>query len=204
MNYEADIYEKNKVKNTRLCIWISKKDLKNAYIKVKYGESVAIPTGTITEKTTFELTAYDNNDIVAITGLYSDFDINETNSIWLGWFGVRPEFRRRSIGAEVLNFTIKEAYELAKKYPIKFLRLYTSIDENATAQLLYKKIMDFPEKYNHPKDFTYGSSCLIWTKSLFGDSIIPWNNRYLGLNEIEEQEKKYLDIFMKKYNNGNE
>lgn len=31
---------------------------------------------------------YDDNDIVAITGLYSDFEITETNSIWLGWFGV--------------------------------------------------------------------------------------------------------------------
>ncbi len=145
---------------------------------------------------------YDDNDMVAITGLYSDFDINETNSIWLGWFGVRPQFRRRNIGTEVLNFTIKEAYKLAKKYPIKFFRLYTSIDENATAQLLYKKIMDFSEKYDHPEDFTYNSSCLIWSKSLFGDTIIPWNNRYLGLNEIEEQEKEYLDIFMKKYDKG--
>ena len=143
---------------------------------------------------------YNEEDIVAITGLYSDFDINETNSIWLGWFGVRPSYRKQNIGTEVLNFTINEAYKLAKKYPIKYLRLYTSIDENATAQLLYKKIMDSNEKYEYPDDFNYNNTCLIWTKSLFGDKIVPWNNRCLGLNEIEEQEKIYYEKFKKEYN----
>ena len=49
-----------------------KKDLKNAFIKLKYGQSVSIPFGTITEKTTFEFTAYDNDD----TEYYLEFTIN--------------------------------------------------------------------------------------------------------------------------------
>ncbi|MBR2833173.1 MAG: hypothetical protein IKE75_01910 [Bacilli bacterium] len=49
-----------------------KKDLKNASIKIKQGESVTIPTGTITEITTFELTAYDKNKIE----YYLEFTIN--------------------------------------------------------------------------------------------------------------------------------
>ena len=142
---------------------------------------------------------YDEDDIVAITGLYSDFDITETNSIWLGWFGVRPKYRRKKIGTEVLNYTINEAYKLAKKYPIKYFRLYTSIDENATAQLLYKKIMDFYEEYNCPNDSNNNNTCRIWTKVLFNDKKVKWNNKYLGLKDIEKQEKKYLDIFKDKY-----
>ncbi len=144
---------------------------------------------------------YDENNIVAITGLYSDFDITETNSIWLGWFGVRPKYRKQKIGTEVLNFTINEAYKLAEKYPIKYFRLYTSVDENATAQLLYKKVMDFCEEYNCPNDFNYNNTCRIWTKILFNDKKVKWNNKCLGLKDIARQEKIYLDIFKKKYKN---
>ena len=144
---------------------------------------------------------YDDNNIVAITGLYSDFDITETNSIWLGWFGVRPDYRRQKIGTKVLEFTINEAYKLAKKYPIKYFRLYTSIDENATAQLLYKKVMDFCEEYNCPNDSNYNNTCRIWTKILFDNEFISWRNKCLNLKEIEKQEKIYLNIFKEKYKN---
>ena len=144
---------------------------------------------------------YNDNDIVGITGLYSDFDINETNSIWLGWFGVRPCFRKNNYGTQILEFTINEAKKMANKYPIKYLRLYTSIDENKIAQILYNKVMDLSEKYDCPNDFNYNNTCLIWTKSLFGDSIVKWDNRCLQLNEIEKQEKIYLTKFMREYVN---
>ena len=49
---------------------------------------------------------YKDNEIVAITGLYSDFPISETNSIWLGWFGVREKYRNQGYGEKVLQFTI--------------------------------------------------------------------------------------------------
>lgn len=143
---------------------------------------------------------YDEKELVAITGLYSDFDIYETNSIWLGWFGVRPKYRKNKIGTEVLNFTIQEAYKLAKKYPIKYFRLYTSIDENRTAQILYKKIMDFNEKYDCKDDYNYDGTCYIWTKVLFGDERIKWNNKCLGLKEIAEQEKIYKKRFLEEKN----
>ena len=142
---------------------------------------------------------YDNdNNIVGITGLYSDFNIEKTYSIWLGWFGIRPIYRRKGYGKEVLEFTIKEAYKLASIYPIKYLRLYTSIDENKEAQILYKKIMDYKEPYNCKEDKNYNGTCYIWTKSLFGDKITKWDNKYLGLKEIEEKEKEYQEIFLNK------
>ena len=141
---------------------------------------------------------YNEENIVAITGLYSDFDISDTNSIWLGWFGVSPEYRKQGIGKKVLEFTINEAYKLAEKYPIKFFRLYTSDTENKEAQFLYSKLMDKKEIYNHPDDYNYDNTCLIWTKSLFKDSIKDWNNKYLGLKEIVKQEEIYRKIFFEK------
>ena len=143
---------------------------------------------------------YQDNEIVAITGLYSDFDISETNSIWLGWFGVRPKYRNNKIGTEVLSFTINEAYKLAQKYPIKYFRLYTSIDENIVAQRLYGKTMDFYEEYNCPNDFNYNNSCRIWTKVLFDDKPLKWNNKCLGLTEIAKQEKVYYKKFINEEN----
>lgn len=47
-------------------------DLKNVSIKIKYGESVTIPTGTIIDKTMFEITAYDKKDIE----YYLEFSLN--------------------------------------------------------------------------------------------------------------------------------
>lgn len=47
-------------------------DLNNVSIKIKYGESVTIPTGTIIDKTTFEITAYDKKDIE----YYLEFSLN--------------------------------------------------------------------------------------------------------------------------------
>ena len=142
---------------------------------------------------------YDDDNIVAITGLYSDFDIEETNSIWLGWFGVKKEYRKNKIGTKVLEFTINEAYKLAEKYPIKYFRIYTSTDISDIAQILYKKIMDHCEVYNYPGDFNYDNTCRIWTKMLFNDEYVKWNNKCLNLNEIEKQEIIYEKIFKEKY-----
>lgn len=77
---------------------------------------------------------YDENDVIGITGLYSNEDMNETNNIWLGWFGVLQEFRKKGYGKKILLDTIDMAKEIAKKYPIKYFRLYTSEQEDSIAQ----------------------------------------------------------------------
>ena len=52
--------------------------------------------------------------------------------------------------------------------------------------------MDFCEEYNFPNDFNYNNTCHIWTKVLFNDKPKKWNNRYLGLNEIEKARENIL------------
>ena len=50
-------------------------------------------------------------------------------------------------------------------------------------------IMDIEEEYNCPNDYNYEGTCLIFSKVI--DSKYPmekWNNRFLNLNRIIEQE----------------
>lgn len=140
---------------------------------------------------------YLDNNIVGITGYYSNEPIEETNSIWLGWYGVLKEYRGLGYGKKILFDTIDMTRQLMNNYPIKYFRLYTSEIDDAIAQPLYQKVMDSKEYYNHPDDLNYNNTCIIYTKLLSGEKIENWNNRFLNLIEIiEEQEianKKFSD-----------
>lgn len=140
---------------------------------------------------------YDKDKVIGITGLYSNDDLNETNSIWLGWFGVLKEYRKNGYGTQILIDTINMAKELTKKYPIKYFRLYTSERDDFSAQPLYIKIMDIKEYYNNEKDVNYDNTCVIYSKSLSDFPVKYWNNRFLNLKQIiadqELANKEILD-----------
>lgn len=139
---------------------------------------------------------YENDTIVGITGLYSHENINDTNSIWLGWFGVLKEFRNKGYGRHILLDTINMATILAEKYPIRYFRLYTSEKDNITAVHLYRKIMDIEEKYNNPDDVNYDNNCIIFSKALSENPITYWNNRFMNLKEIiAQQDFSNIEVF---------
>lgn len=127
---------------------------------------------------------YDKNSVIGITGLYSNEDITKTNSIWLGWFGVLEEYRNKGYGRKILLDTIEMAKKLSIKYPIKYIRLYTSFRDDKLAQPLYEKVMDIKEYYKNTNDINYNNTCLIYTKSLGNYKIEKWNNRFLNLKGI--------------------
>lgn len=60
----------------------------------------------------------------AVTGIYQH---TETGTYWLGWFGVRPEFRRQGIGTEVLRVVERDARALGTAC----LYLYTGAENKA-------------------------------------------------------------------------
>lgn len=132
---------------------------------------------------------YDANNIIGITGLYSNEDIYETNSIWLGWFGVLEEYRNKGYGKRILLDTIKMAEKLSIKYPIKYFRLYTSERDDYLAQPLYEKIMDIKEYYKNDTDINYNDTCLIYTKALGNNKIKKWDNKFLNLKEITKEQE---------------
>jgi GNAT superfamily N-acetyltransferase len=68
--------------------------------------------------------------VIGMTGLYLDRrNNNDKNTVWLGWFGVHPDYRRRRIGSSLLEFTISEA----KRRGFENINIYTSTDENEKA-----------------------------------------------------------------------
>lgn len=74
-----------------------------------------------------------SNKFVGLTGLYEY--IRGIDIVWLGWFGIMPDERRKGYGEYLLAWTIEEAQRMEKKR----LRLYTSTD-HPEAQFLYEKL----------------------------------------------------------------
>jgi len=73
--------------------------------------------------------------VFGLTGLYRDSRKTEKSTVWLGWFGIHPAFRRQGIGSALLLFTINEA----QKEGFKTMKIYTSTDANERgAHLLYE------------------------------------------------------------------
>jgi ribosomal protein S18 acetylase RimI-like enzyme len=74
-------------------------------------------------------------DVCGATGLYT-LTKDKDEAVWLLWFCVDPNNRRKGIGKELIEFTISKAKEFNKKY----FRLHTSSDLNEeAAQKLYEK-----------------------------------------------------------------
>jgi len=72
--------------------------------------------------------------LLGTTGLYQ-YTCDAKEAVWLAWFCVAPEVRRRGIGSRLLDFSIEEA----KRTGLQYLRLYTSDRSNeAAAQILYE------------------------------------------------------------------
>ena len=66
--------------------------------------------------------------VCGTTGLYTTPQ-DEHEAAWLSWFCVDPKHRGQGIGKLLIEFSIEEARAANKK----FLRLYTSDDENEAA-----------------------------------------------------------------------
>jgi GNAT superfamily N-acetyltransferase len=126
---------------------------------------------------------YFNDEPIGVTGIYSYHEYPE--DAWLGWFGILPEYRHHGYGSVTLEKTIAMAAE--KGY--RNFRLYT--DELATdAHHLYEKYGMTKELYDNPsdKDNYIDADIYIYSKSLTGEKIEPWNNKILGLKEQSNKE----------------
>lgn len=116
---------------------------------------------------------YDGESPVGISGIYSE--PIDSDSLWLGWFGVLEKYRNRGYGSSILN-----AFETECKHRgMKFARLYTAVENNDSAIHFYKKRGYSLELYNgeYPKDMQ--EKVYIASKSLCEIPVIPWNNKPL-------------------------
>lgn len=128
----------------------------------------------------------ENGIYAGITGLYSYPE--DPESAWLGWFGIREEFRRRGLGSE----TLKKFEELAAARGFRFARLYTDAENNDAAIAFYKANGYVGEPYRNPQDpACLENKTLIFSKTLTSGPLIPWNSRSIHLTEQIAKQEKY-------------
>lgn len=138
---------------------------------------------------------------VGVIGLFN-YE-NNSNDIWLNWFGVLPKYRNKGIGTSALLSIIA----IARKYNKSNFRLFTYGIWNSLARNIYNKTMQIKENYTNEND-KYALS--IYGKvNTYGCSLkdkvcTKWNNKYLNLNEevaLSDNSMKDLinDLLIKKH-----
>lgn len=121
---------------------------------------------------------YDNSIIVGISGVYSYKD--DHDNAWLGFFGIKEEYRNKKYGKKTL--LLSEEY--AKKLNFKFMRLLTDKFNNDYAIEFYKKNGYTFEDYDSDLESLKEEFKVVIGSKALGD-IKPdkWDNRFINLSK---------------------
>lgn len=123
---------------------------------------------------------------VGVIGIYQYPE--EPDSAWLGWFGIREEYRRKHLGSTAL----KIYEEMASERGYRFARLYTDAEQNDTAIAFYKANGYVGEPYLNSQDPACKEyKTLIFSKPLTDDPLVLWNSRNIHLTEQIARQRKY-------------
>lgn len=106
---------------------------------------------------------------------------------WLAWFGVRAQCRQRGYGRRIFEWIVQQARHAG----YRSLRLYTVAEENREAVQFYRAQRMLEERYTTEQ--THGT-VLVFSMSLTGNPVAPWNNRSLELLEQEEIQRRSASI----------
>jgi GNAT superfamily N-acetyltransferase len=129
---------------------------------------------------------YEDGKCVGIIGLYNFGE--DQDSAWLGWFGIRKEYRRRKLGSKAL----KAFEEMAIGKGYRFARLYTDATDNDGPIAFYKNNGYIAETYENPDDpASMKYKMLIFSKPLSSEKLVPWNNQNIHLSEQIAKQEKY-------------
>ena len=96
---------------------------------------------------------FEKNVPVGVTGIYAQ----NPDECWLGWFGIRPEYRGKGYATAMLDLQLK----LMQDYGYKICRIYTNKIINKEAVCLYIK-------KGFRQDSTYCKNIITLSKSLDG------------------------------------
>lgn len=124
-----------------------------------------------------------DEQIIGIIGIYHYPQYPD--SAWLGWFGIKKNYRRKKYGTQAL----KMFEEYARIKGFKFARLYTDKFNNDTAISFYISNEYISEDYSNDNDPAHKKyPILIFSKSLTDQPLELWNNKNIHLTEqIEKQ-----------------
>ncbi len=145
----------------------------------------------LSDRTNASWLVYHRADLVGLTGVYT-FDPPGTDgaddpgesgydggkSIWMDWFAVLPQYRGQSFGRHILLATIAYAQALQR---FKYFRLDTTDFPGRASTHLYDQVMQLREDYT-AESMPSGHRGLVYSYSLDGSPIKPWNNQLLNLN----------------------
>jgi len=101
-------------------------------------------TGNHNYKTLKYYLATVDQNIVGFCGIYA----NKDDEAWMGWFGIKPEFRRKGYAKQMLS----KLFEIMLKNGYRYCRLYTDKKLNSNAYNLYLK-SGFVEDSQYEYDF---------------------------------------------------
>ncbi len=110
---------------------------------------------------------YENDIIVGVSGVYAD----NNDECWLGWFGIRPEYRRNGYASTILDLQL----QMMKDYGYKVCRLYTD-------KVINKHAVDLYIKKGFQADYVYKDNIITMSKSLDNGVVVDkWSGEPLGL-----------------------
>lgn len=182
-------YERINKNNIRLASIIQYEIFPNSSAYKKYLKQI-----NSDKKMPIDYLVYSKLNPIGIIGLYEQDGDDE--SIWLSYFGLLKGYRNKGYGKRMLSDIIN----IAKSYNKKYLRLYTYEVWNSVAQGFYKKHMQLEEYYTNKNDDQIDileGKPKIFSYSLTGDKITPWNNKYIGLNLDDEEHFKSVELMIK-------
>ena len=96
--------------------------------------------------------------------------------------------RKKGYGTQI--FKIFENW--AKENGFKTIRLYTDEVDNAQACVLYENMGMIKEYYKNSDDITKDvGDIVIYSKSLTGEVVALWNNKFINIKGQKDKEEYY-------------
>ena len=175
----ANVEEAIKLQNS---IFPRENAKKNFLDAIKEGIEAKVPTKFQTQ---YFLVKDENNEAVGLWGHYIE---DRNDECWLGWFGVKNEMRKKGYDTQI--FKIFENW--AKENGFKTIRLYTDEVDNAQACVLYENMGMIKEYYKNSDDITKDvGDIVIYSKSLTGEVVALWNNKFINIKGQKDKEEYY-------------
>ena len=121
---------------------------------------------------------FDKERCVGITGIYSYK--NDSDNAWLGFFGIKEEYRDKGYGRKSLKLT----EEYAKSAGFKYMRLFTDKLDNEKAIAFYEANGYSFEDYDCDKEELKNEfNVVIGSKSLHKEEVPLWDNKFINLTK---------------------
>ena len=131
---------------------------------------------------------FEKKKCIGVTGIYSYK--NDHDNAWIGFFGIKEEFRSKGYGTKVLKLTEK----YAKSMGYKFIRLFTDKLENDIAINFYKNNgYTFEDYYNDNEALKDEFNVIIGSKSLCDEYVPLWDNKFINLTK-QTYKQQYNEI----------